>query len=240
MTVGKIRLRLAVTEDFLDAVMDKFHFDREERECFFAVGRRVEETVIEEAGFWCSKTAGNVETSAVALTLGTGVDRLQEEYTKNGRLTECYMAEAIADELLLTAYREFNRWVEKTGALHVARYHFFGTQEELSPWLAAQLRDAGLSGIGSLGLEGIMQALLALGKPAVECNGAYCLTPKKSVVFLAELTAQEVYCEGVCAGCARKDCPNSCRKEQEELRLRWPDLTERALPYGYARILGGQ
>lgn len=238
MSVEKIRLRLAVTEDFLDAVMKKFHFGPEERESFLETGRRVEEAVLDGAGFWCSEIVENAGLTAAALTLGAGVDSLQERYTKEGRLTECYMAEAIADELLLAAYRKFNEWVETGAALHVARYHFFGAQQELTMQLESQLLAAGLERIKSLGLEAIPDALGALGEIDIECNGAYCLTPKKSVVFLAELTAGKVRCEGVCMGCKRADCPNRWEAEQEERRLRWPDLTGRALPYGYARILG--
>lgn len=257
--MDKVRLETAVTEPFLDTVMKKFHFGEEERDAFLAAGREVEAAVRKEAGFWCVPYEGNVraasgsvgrltdferpadcrraaqegktEIALVVLTLGKGVDALQERYTEEGRLSECYMAETIAGELLLKAYRQFNVWMEAQNGVHVARYHFFGACENA-------VCESGL-GAEELSLEAMSACVGALGLIEVRCNQACCLTPKKSVAFLAELTGDAgVRCEGICAGCGRKDCPNRCEKEQEEGRLCWPDFSERALPYGYARILG--
>lgn len=217
----KTELHLKVTEGFLHAVMKKFHFGQEEWELFRRIGAEVESAVQKRAGFWCSDCGAQSQNLAVvALTLGAGVDELQERYAKEGLLTEMYMAETIAGELLLTAYRSFNRWVEKKTGRHVARYFFFGAQDTYP-------------------LDELPAALKMSGQQEVKCNRACCLTPKKSVVFLAELTDEEtVRCEGICMGCGRGDCPNRCEEAEERERLRWPDLTDRALPYGYARILG--
>lgn len=220
LKVDKIKLELAADERFLDAVMKKFHFSPEDRACFLEVGDRVSAAAHKEAGFWYMERE---ESALAVMTLGAGVDALQEQYAKECRLTECYMAETVAGELLLNAYREFNRWVEAHTGRHVARYRFFGAQED----------------DGALSLEAMSGALRAFGIAQVQCNQACCLTPKKSVIFLAELTPDAgVRCEGICVGCGRKDCPNRCDREQEAAGLRWPDLSGRPLPYGYARILG--
>ena len=156
----------------------------------------------------------------VAMTLGEGVDALQEHLSEEGELTRCYMAEALGNELLLEAYASFHQWVEKSQGrgVHVARYHFYGGEEALP-------------------LEKMREALMELGQDAVTCNDCFCLRPKKSVVFVAELTADPaVACQGICVGCDRKDCPNRVEKS-EEAAIRWPDLPMGALPYGYARIL---
>lgn len=237
----KVKLKLAVSDCFLDAVMKKFHFSPEERESFFAVGRKLEAALEEEAGFWYSAYPGHADLVTVVMTLGAGVDELQERYTKEGCLTECYMAEAIADELLLLAYRRFNRWVEEQGSRHVARYYFFGAADGRREAAGAGESPAAAAGSGLIcapTLEEIPGALASVGETQVRCNQACCLTPKKSVIFLAELTREAVRCEGICMGCQRADCPNRYEKEREDDRLRWPDLTDRALPYGYARIMG--
>lgn len=244
-SVDKIGLALTATEGFLDAVMEKFHFCAEDRACFYEVGRRVEAAVQKDAGFWYAELE---EAALAVLTLGEGVDVLQEQYTKEGLLTECYMAETIAGELMKNAYRDFNCWVEMHTGRHVARYRFFGAQEaggqtasgkpERTKAVQPDGNKVRLS-FDRLSLEAMSAALQELGITQVQCNRACCLTPKKSVVFLAELTDDEtVRCEGICTGCGRKDCPNRCSREQEAVRLRWPDLSGRALPYGYARILG--
>lgn len=234
--MDKVRLEVAVTASFLGTVMKKFHFGEEEREAFLAVGREVEAAACRDAGFWCIPYEGKAELAFVVLTLGAGVDALQERYTREGRLSECYMAETIAGEVLLTSYRQFNAWMEAQNGQHVARYYFFGsfakTEGELTGGEALMRPE-------TLSLEAMSEGLRAMGLTEVQCNQACCLTPKKSVVFLAELTDDaDVRCEGICAGCSRKDCGNRCVKEQEEERLRWPDFAQRALPYGYSRILG--
>lgn len=215
-------MELKITECFLDSVMKKFHFGSEERELFHQIGQEVEDAAAGRAGFWC---AGYRDTekklAAAALTLGAGVDELQDRFAQKGLLTEMYMAETIAEELLLAAYRDFNRWMEKKSGLHVARYFFFGAQEAYP-------------------LSELPSALKLLEQQEVQCNRVCCLTPKKSVVFLAELTDEEnVRCEGICMGCGRKDCPNRWEENDDRKGLRWPDLTAAlTLPYGYARILG--
>lgn len=192
---------LAVTEEFLDAVMKKYHFAQEDKASFRRVGRAVEAAVSKGAAFWCApyekEGAAAADTLAVALTLGEEVDALQEDYTRKGLLLECYMAEVIAGELLLTAYSRFNRWVEVQDRMHVARYYFFGEQEGLA-------------------LQEMPGVLERLEEAEVSCNPACCLTPKKSVVFLARLTRDETAaCAGICAGCGRKDCPNRSRGQEE-------------------------
>lgn len=214
--MDKIGLELTVSEDFLDAVMEKFHFWKEDREDFHAVGRRVENAVRKEAGFWYEKQG---EAALAVLTLGAGVDMLQEQYTQAGLLTECYMAETIAGELMKDACRAFNRFVERHTGEHVARYRFFGGQEpgvrdygrQEPGGQAGAGRADGEPVSGGPGLEEMSAVLHRLGVTQVQCNRACCLIPKKSVVFLAELTADEtVRCEGICAGCGRVDCPNRC------------------------------
>lgn len=70
----------------------------------------------------------------------------------------------------------------------------------------------------------------------VTCNAAYCMIPKKSVVFYAELTKDPfTKCAGICLGCGRRDCPNRM-EEKENFPLRFADMTDRPLSYGYARI----
>lgn len=136
----------------------------------------------------------------VCVTLGPGVDALQESYLQQGLLTEAYMVENLAGELLLRAYPLWNEWVVSQGSpekeLHVRRYHFPGSEDGCP-------------------LEKLPELLKKLDIP-VTCTEAYCLLPKKSVAFYAELTRERnVRCEGICVGCGRKDCPN--RMEREEI-----------------------
>ena len=62
---------------------------------------------------------------AVGITLGKGIDALQEKYLQNGFLTESYMIEVLSSELLLESYRAYTEWVVVHRDLHVARLQFF-------------------------------------------------------------------------------------------------------------------
>lgn len=154
----------------------------------------------------------------VVISLGTGLDRLQERYSGQGLLSKSYMLEALAGELLLESYGAYNRHVAEATDLHVARYHFPGSEAayplELLPELLAGLTDR------------------------VICNAAFCLLPKKSVVFVAELTRDEkVQCEGICLGCNRAHCTNRIT-DDFQTRRRMAGMADIPLNYGYSRIFG--
>ena len=67
---------------------------------------------------------------AVVISLGWGVDDLQESYSRKGMLSQCYMLEALAGELLMDSYGAYNRYVQEHTKWHVARYHFPGSEED--------------------------------------------------------------------------------------------------------------
>ena len=145
---------------------------------------------------------------------------------QNGFLTESYMIEVLSSELLLKSYRVYTEWVAVHRNLHVARLHFLG----------GEISETSESQIGSLlRLANLPMLLQELALP-VTCNAAYCMIPKKSVVFYAELTKDPfTKCAGICLGCGRRDCPNRM-EEKENFPLRFADMTDRPLSYGYARI----
>lgn len=235
------KLNPAVGTALLNAVMEKYHFTQDHRETAEQAAEKLNAAVRNRTGFWyrygqtkyeternggrsrevttAEKGSGRILTAA--LTLGNGVDELQEQYAKKGLLLECYMTETLAGELLLLAYGLMNDRIQSITGLHVAKYHFFGSAEYPPEEMEA--------------------ALAQLPGAEISCNAGFCLIPKKSVVLLAELTADEnLGCAGICTGCGRTDCPNRCSGKTERERQRWPDLAGRPLPYGYMRILGGK
>lgn len=163
---------------------------------------------------------------AVGITLGKGIDELQEKYLQNGFLTESYMIEVLSSELLLESYRAYTEWLVVHRDLHVARLHFLGGE-------ISETSEQKISSL--LRLANLPMLLQELALP-VTCNAAYCMIPKKSVVFYAELTKDPfTKCAGICLGCGRRDCPNRM-EEKENFPLRFADMTDRPLSYGYARI----
>ena len=199
---------LCRNEQFLHSVMEKYHYDPEEYPNLKRLAGEMIPCLETEAGWQdreIKETFPGRDQSflAVGITLGKGIDALQEKYLQNGFLTESYMIEVLSSELLLKSYRAYTEWVAVHRNLHVARLHFLGGEISALP---------------------------------VTCNAAYCMIPKKSVVFYAELTKDPfTKCAGICLGCGRRDCPNRM-EEKENFPLRFADMTDRPLSYGYARI----
>lgn len=225
---------------FLKEFALKYHYDEEQNETLACVARKMQECILADIrdgkAVW---NAGNVAQDAgndaadggvdrqtlgmccpVCITLGPGVDRLQDRYLEEKLLTEAYMIETLGSELLLKAYPQWNAWVASGDKYLVRRYHFLGSSPEYP------ITD--------------LPALLEKLQMPVVCTEAYCMIPKKSVAFYAELvdarTAGITECEGICAGCGRKDCENRMEKMSSGNYV--ADMTDRPFTYGYQRIFG--
>lgn len=205
-------LESCTTEEFLGNVCRKYHFTEEQKGELAQMACRMKAPMMEEAAFslkWKEKAGERQPMAQTVMTLGAGVDVLQQSYADEGKLSECYMIEVLGSELLLKAYGEYNHYVADTTEYHVAGYLFLESGREAE----------------GLGLEAMEQILADSGLD-VSCNSAYCILPKKSVVFYARLTKDaSAVCPGICRGCGNRECGS---RNQEK----------RLLPYGYARILG--
>lgn len=220
-------LEAFTTESFLKRVCKKYHYQDEDYESLFETAERMLPLMREQA-CWNHRLfalPGNGKScgryAETAMTLGKGLDGLQEEYTEKGLLSVCYMVEALASELLLQAYSAYNKYVASEYPFHVARFHFLGSEEAYPITM--------------------LPSLLERLEMPVSCNEAFCMTPKKSVAFVAELTEDAaVRCPGICVGCkggAGRDCPNRVEDGLHPLRL-LADMTDVPLSYGYSRIFG--
>lgn len=212
---------------FLEGVRKKFHYDETQAFEFQAVAEEMLPIMREEA-FWERRVsseenqnqseASGVIHEQVVMSLGNGVDCLQERYSERELLSKSYMIEVLASELLLQGYVAYNRYIRKNTDWHVARYHFLGSEEDYP-------------------LEMLPDLLKDL-TPFITCNSAFCMLPKKSVAFVAELTQDDkVQCRGVCVGCNNLNCSN----RMADGGLAWKRLsgmTDIPLTYGYGRIFG--
>lgn len=184
--------------DFLETVQKKFHYGERQIEELMAVAEKMLPVMRKEA-FWERGVAHSYREDAdtayedVVMSLGKGVDDLQEDYSRKGMLMEAYMLETLAGELLMKGYSAYNRYVRMNGPWHVARYHFPGSEEDFP-------------------LEMVPDILSRLDT-RIRCNSSFYMKPKKSVVFMAELTRDEtVWCEGICTGCSSMNCPNKVER----------------------------
>lgn len=187
-------IKECTTELFLKEVCGKYHYRNED-------GRQLKQTAeavrscMEREAFWehCIFAENEAPFAGVIMSLGSGVDDLQEDYEKDGRLTESYMVETLSGEVLMRAYGAYNAWVAENTSYYVERYYFLGSEKAFP-------------------MELLPELLKKLSCP-VTCNAGYCMTPKKSVAFYALLTREPgVRCKGVCTGCRREDCPNKIKE----------------------------
>lgn len=209
--------------DFLGGIRKKYHFGEEQAAQIRAVAEKMG-PLIRKEGFWVRKAYSLKSHRFVkepdgydcaAMSLGHGVDHLQESYSEKGLLSESYMVEVLAGELLMRGYSAYNKYILQHTALHVARYHFPGSETDFPLEM----------------LPGLLEKLT--GK--IVCNDAFCMQPKKSVVFISELTKNaHVQCIGICIGCGSTSCPNRI-EENDLIRRR---MTDMPLTYGYSRIFG--
>lgn len=210
-----------MTEDlFLQEFSRKYHYDEEQmtllKEVSFAMQLNIcADNKTGKAGWACGED--REVQCPVCITLGPGVDALQETYLNTDRLTEAYMVETLGSELLLKSYPQWNEQIAAQGRYRVKRYYFLGSEEKYP-------------------IETLLALLESLQVP-ITCTSAYCMLPKKSVAFYAEFTERdEHFCEGICAGCNSPNCPNRMEKRHGSA---WDtDMTDRPFTYGYQRIFG--
>ena len=238
-------------EIFLDGVRERYHYPVTERDLLYKVACEMQEPMLEEA-VWehrvvRQRSAFGEAYAMVAMTLGAGVDALQDRYLRKGLLTESYMIEVLSSEILLHGYEAYNRRVADHTGYHVRRFYFLNeppqdtgeTQTADAPDLepAQNAGEEKTMDEPNLTLHDLPEILRALQLP-ISCNEAYCMTPRKSVAFYAALDREtEANCPGICMDCTSADCPNRLMAESGK-SWNFADMADRPLPYGYARIFG--
>ena len=100
--------------------MEKYHYDPEEYPNLNRLAGEMIPCLETEAGWQdreIKETFPGRDQSflAVGITLGKGIDALQEKYLQNGFLTESYMIEVLSSELLLKSYRAYTECKELVG-----------------------------------------------------------------------------------------------------------------------------
>lgn len=216
-----------LSASFLKGVRKKFHYDEAQA---FEMQKVAEEMLplMREEAFWKRQTSSvknqhqkkesTVLYEQVVMSLGKGIDCLQEKCSESGHLTQSYMIEVLASELLLRGYAAYNQYIKTNTNRHVARYHFPGSEEAFP-------------------LEALADILKELA-PHITFNSAFCMMPKKSAAFIAELTQDDnIQCEGICVGCNNIKCSNRMA-DDDMTKKRLSVMTDMPLPYGYSRILG--
>lgn len=200
----EIRLWTCLTSEFLEHVKIRYHYEAKDMQLLKSVAADMAGCMRWQEGTYllfahdlqCEKVGEKGKTDAgreerahsatVVMTLGIGVDLLQERYQNTGRMIESYMVESIGGELLMQGYARIARWIKEQTGYHVTAYHFFGEDEKYPLWQMKEI-------------------LADAGQTKVTCNEAFCLSPRKSVVFGLELSKDgDEACEEICTTCGRR------------------------------------
>lgn len=178
-------LSLCLTEDEQRELAERYHFDQA------GLARM---TILYQAvlPLLRPQTCFTIREQKVfcVVTLGAGIDQIQEKCSREGALLDAYILDCIGSFLLEKAYQQINMLVFKESGLFLQDLSFPGSDLPITK------------------MQEILQNLTnKLEKLPISCNMACVLTPKKSVVFMAGLGEKRQDC-GICAMCSRVDCEN--------------------------------
>ena len=138
--------------------------------------------------------------AAAVITLGEHVDALQEEYQRQGLLTEAYQADCLCRELLRKGNRALDEVIRERAGLYAERYLFPGQNLPLEEMKGIFTRlEEGLRCIPAHG-EGPDRRL------PVHLLPGYVLLPRQSVAYVIRLSeSARTECAGICAECERRE-----------------------------------
>lgn len=213
------------TED-LNHIIQRYHF-REEDFISLQALSRVMMPLLQAKAYYLWKGKGDTiqyeDYAIVFLTLGKGIDDLQDVYLNSRCLSEAYMIECIALEMLTKAYEEFVKRVQRETGKWAVKIDFLGDTYPMT--LLPELYEK-------------------FGQMDISYNEQMVLTPGKSVVFLLPMSERKTKnpCH-VCENCSNKEC--LFRKEclTKGKRLEESGRKRNVIPfnvntYGYQRIFG--
>lgn len=215
-----MRVTLSVEKNnisnFVANVISKYHFDETAKGKLTDIYGQIKECAKPYAIYRINQKATGIRTiddsqaAVVAMTLGSGVDELQDEYNAEGCLDEAYMIDCIANELLLHMYEEFNKEYGRYHRRYIKKYIFVGEEIPLTDnkRLLEELKiNKKTANYNALDYED--NDSNTLEKEEIISNEYGVLTPTKSVIFYALLSDNpNEKCQRICAGCSNYTCEN--------------------------------
>ncbi len=220
----KQTFQIALTPKELNEMAGRYHFDGEALPQIEALYRTVLPLLRTEAvyrllqnGKLASLHMPFTDVCACAVTLGAGIDRLQELYSEVGAVWENYILECIGNTLLEKAYEKLSALIWQETGLYLNEYRFPGSEMPIET------------------VKEILQELSEGKASSIVYNEVYTLQPKKSVVFLGILGERKRECS-VCNGCGRMEC--ECRKRSVHKKDEEAFRKSENYSYGYQRIFG--
>lgn len=256
-----MKVRMSVEQSnidvFISNIISKYHFLEADRDKLKSLYMQLKNYLGPYAAYRINQRVTGVDVidegpaAIVAMTLGAGVDRLQERYIKNEQLEEAYMIDCICAELLLKMYGEFNAAYARFHRRYVKRYVFVGDEISVKeiPVLLKDIKGDrkkdnnaehdNREEVAKEIIEKNEECEKLMEHEDITCNEYGVLKPAKSVVFYAALSENpNQICEGICSNCGNAECENrvvaSARVDTDD------KMDNKRLNYGYQRIFGVQ
>ena len=227
-------------ETFMNCVLLKYHFSESDRERLTQVYEQMKICMGPYAAYRINQKVTGIQAiddgpaAIVSMTLGAGIDRVQEHYMRHGQLEEAYMIDCLSSELLLQMYGEFNAAYAKFHRRYVKRYVFIGNEipvtviPDLLQDIRGKKRQPDKQEDKNADQENRVKSDIAMNEetgkslcdsqPACErlmehdeisANEYGVMSPSKSVVFYAVLSENpNQACEGICSDCTNEECEN--------------------------------
>lgn len=191
---GRTRMWEMLTYTFLQEILDIYHYNEQDMELLGRVASDMRGCMKDqecyELSFYKTMEHGREETKwvDVVITLGDGLDRLQEKYVRTQEVMKQWMLENISSELLMRQYTAINEQITHQTGKNVWVMHFWGSEE------AYPLKES----------AAVLQNFSSI---RVRCTQEYCLHPSKSVLYRCELMnadhTQE--CTSLCDHCKNRE-----------------------------------
>ncbi len=185
-------LKPELTEEQLKSALTRFHFGREDYPALWSVYQELLPQVDAKCFFHIYKEGSipNIpyEKYAVILaTLSRQTDIYIDSKTNAGCISEAYMADCLALELLSQSYALIAEGIHRFTGLWANTCEFPGSKYPIS--MASSL-------------------LECFHKVPVSANKAGVMTPAKSVVYITQLTLTPPSsdCSNICTGCQNLSC----------------------------------
>lgn len=185
-----INLNCSFNRKDFQALIHKYHFEDRDFASLEALERALRPLLRAKAYYVFKKQDEVVayeDYAAVFLTLGDGVDALQELYLRRECVSEAYMLECLASELLMKAYEECVEYLQKESGKWAVKIDFLGD---------------------SYPLELMQELYKEFPEIEITYNEQFVLSPKKSVVFLLPVSTEKTQKNPshICADCKNKVC----------------------------------
>ncbi|MEE1027134.1 MAG: hypothetical protein UH211_00440 [Agathobacter sp.] len=211
----KIPLDVSLDKKDFDIFLDRYHFSKGDIDDVKSLYKAINPLIAAEAFYSMDNSNIDVAIDDFAtcfITLGFGIDSIQDVYIEQELVMESYIIDCLASELLSKAYTAFIDLFEKKTGKFVSKIDFLGDKYPIEL------------------VEKIYQNI----KPEkIKYNKSFQLIPSKTVSMLLSLSNSKSNFDvcNTCATCKNRDC--SMRKEPYVV-----NVGQNTSTYGYMAIFG--